>query len=372
VRVWAVIMSNPLEVTFLRDTHHGGTSSQPQDVADQLAAFIDAATQSVDIAIYDFRLSDPSLVSTVIGALKQAADRGVTVRIGYDAGKPATATAATFAAIQADPAPPGTGDFLQGQLGGTPVQLEPIKAGGQLMHSKYVLRDAGTTKAAVWTGSTNFTDDAWTRQENNIITVHNHTMAASYEADFNQMWSTGTITGAGLHGSGHARPGGHALGWDFCPGDGPAVNTALAARVHGAKERLVIAAKVLTSHEVLGALATAVGKGIPLTGIYDSGQMNPIVKEWKANPNNTAVVAAWETVSAQLHHKSSVPYTPTGVHNFMHLKVLLTDDVLTTGSYNFSANAEHNAENQLHTSDPATVTAYGDYLATVISAYPHL
>jgi phosphatidylserine/phosphatidylglycerophosphate/cardiolipin synthase-like enzyme len=365
-------MSNAIEVSFLRDTHHGGPSDQPQRVADQLAAFVDAATQSVDIAIYDFRLSDPSLVSTVIGSLKQAADRGVAVRIGYDAGKPATATARTFAAIQADPAPPGTGDFLNGQLGGTPVQLKPIKAGSQLMHSKYVLRDAATPGAAVWTGSTNFTDDAWTRQENNIVIVHNHTMGASYETDFAQMWSTGTITGAGLHGSGHARPGGHALGWDFCPGDGPAINTALAGRVHGAKERLVIAAMVLTSHEVLSALATAVRKGISLTGIYDSGQMDPIVKEWRANPKDTAVVADWETVSAQLHHKRSQPYTPTGVHNFMHLKVLLADDVLTTGSYNFSANAEHNAENQLHLSDPTTVSAYAEYLATVTGAYPRL
>ncbi|MDX6231029.1 MAG: hypothetical protein QOI76_4419, partial [Frankiales bacterium] len=60
-----------------------------------------------------------------------------------------------------------------------------------------------------------------------------------------------------------------------------------------------------------------------------------------------------------------------GTHNFMHLKVLLADDVLTTGSYNFSANAEHNAENQLHVNDPAAVSAYADFLDTVIAAYPH-
>jgi phosphatidylserine/phosphatidylglycerophosphate/cardiolipin synthase-like enzyme len=53
----------------------------------------------------------------------------------------------------------------------------------------------------------------------------------------------------------------------------------------------------------------------------------------------------------------------------MHLKVLIADDEVTTGSYNFSANAERNAENQIHFTDPATVTAYTDYLATVIAAY---
>jgi phosphatidylserine/phosphatidylglycerophosphate/cardiolipin synthase-like enzyme len=363
-------MNDAISVTFLRDHAHGGPTGQAQAVADQLSAFIAAATSSIDLAIYDFRLSDPALVSTVIGALIDAADRGVTVRIGYDAGKPAVATAATFAALQADPAPPGTGDFLHAQLGDSKVTLQPIKAGSQLMHSKYVIRDAASAKAAVWTGSANFTDDAWNRQENNIITIVSHPVATAYRTDFDEMWASGTILGAGKGDIGHTQLGGHNVGWDFCPGDGAAVNKALAARVKGAKSRLVVAAMVLTSHEVLGALAAAVDRGVPLSGIYDSGQMNPIVKEWRLNPKDTAVVADWEKVSAHLAHKASAPYTPTGIHNFMHLKVLLADSVLTTGSYNFSANAEHNAENQVHVADPATVDAYANYLATVIAAYP--
>lgn len=53
----------------------------------------------------------------------------------------------------------------------------------------------------------------------------------------------------------------------------------------------------------------------------------------------------------------------------MHLKVLITDDTLTTGSYNFSGNAERNAENQIHLDDPDTVAAYADYLGAVVSTY---
>lgn len=363
-------MNDAVNVTFLRDLKHGGSAGQAQSVADQLAGFVEAARTSVDIAIYDFRLSDSARVSTVIGALTAAADRGVAVRVGYDAGKPAVANAETFAALQADPAPPGTGDFLTSQLGGTKVALQPIKAGSQLMHSKYVIRDAASARAAVWTGSTNFTDDAWSRQENNILTVASNATATAYRKDFDQMWASGTIIGTGKGDIGHTHIGGHNVGWDFCPGDGPAVNKALAARVSGAKHRLVVAAMVLTSHEVLGALAAAVDRGVPLTGIYDSGQMDPIVKEWRLNPKDAAVVADWEKVSAHLAHKRSQPYTPTGTHNFMHLKVLLADDVLTTGSYNFSANAEHNAENQVHVADPATVTAYAGFLDAVIAAYP--
>jgi phosphatidylserine/phosphatidylglycerophosphate/cardiolipin synthase-like enzyme len=53
----------------------------------------------------------------------------------------------------------------------------------------------------------------------------------------------------------------------------------------------------------------------------------------------------------------------------MHLKVLLSDDVITTGSYNFSANAERNAENQITLNAPDVVAAYADYLSAVIVAY---
>ena len=43
--------------------------------------------------------------------------------------------------------------------------------------------------------------------------------------------------------------------------------------------------------------------------------------------------------------------------------------MLTTGSYNFSQNAERNAENQIHLTDPTTVNLYHDYLTTIINAY---
>jgi phosphatidylserine/phosphatidylglycerophosphate/cardiolipin synthase-like enzyme len=74
-------------------------------------------------------------------------------------------------------------------------------------------------------------------------------------------------------------------------------------------------------------------------------------------------------VSAHLVAKRSTPYSPSGPHDFMHLKVLLADDEVTTGSYNFSANAERNAENQIHLTDPDTVTAYAGFLDAVVAAY---
>ena len=211
-------MTTVPDVTFLRDTQHGGPADQASTIAAKLAAFAAAATTSLDIAIYDFRLSDPALVATVVDALADAAARGVVVRIAYDAGKPDTADANTFAALQADPAPPGTAEWVTDHFADTAVATEAITAGRQLMHSKYIVRDAGGSGSpAVWTGSTNFTDDAWNRQENNIIILPGVAIAADYRKDFDQMWTAGAITGSGAHDAGTAPLGAGTVGLGLQP-----------------------------------------------------------------------------------------------------------------------------------------------------------
>jgi phosphatidylserine/phosphatidylglycerophosphate/cardiolipin synthase-like enzyme len=360
---------DPISVIFLRDVDHGGSADQLASTAEALAQFVSAAAQSVDIAIYDFRLSDLSAVDTVVTAVRAAAARGVTVRIGYDAGKPARADSATFSVWEADPAPPGTAEWVSEHFSDTTVQTLPVVGGHYLMHSKYVVRDAGTEAGCVWTGSTNFTDAAWTRQENNIITIADEQLANAYRADFDELWAGGRISGTARGSQGTDTVGAGTLGWDFCPGDGVAVNTAVAQRITDATQRVIVASMVLTSPQVLTALGEAIDRGVALSGIYDSGQMDPIVHRWTTNSHDAQQLATWEKVSQHLVAKRSAPYSTTGPHDFMHLKVMVSDDVLTTGSYNFSTNAEHNAENQLHLTDPTTLNRYIDYLTMVIETY---
>lgn len=363
-------MTNPISVSFLCDVEHGGSPEQLGSVANELAEFVAAATTSLDIAIYDFRLADPNAAAAVVGALGAAADRGVAVRIGFDAGKPARASSATFAMWEADPAPVGTAQWVSDRFSATLVRTRPIVGGHQLMHNKYIVRDADTEQAVVWTGSTNFTDAAWTRQENNIITIADAQLAAGYRADFDQLWGSGQLADTGRDEAGTTAVGEGNVGWDFCPGDGQAVNAALAERITAATQRVIVASMVLTSPDVLTALATAADRGVPVSGIYDGGQMDPIVRRWQQHATHNQLFATWQKVAQHLVAKRSAPYSETGPHDFMHLKVLISDDVLTTGSYNFSRNAERNAENQIHLTDSTTVDAYVDYLDQVIAAYP--
>ncbi len=54
----------------------------------------------------------------------------------------------------------------------------------------------------------------------------------------------------------------------------------------------------------------------------------------------------------------------------MHNKVIVADDTVITGSYNFSINAQLNAENILFIESPSVALAYRAYIRRVVQRYP--
>ena len=130
---------------------------------DRLVAFVDGARQSLDLAVYDAHLDIGG--DRLIGALDAAEARGVRVRAVYNDDHP------KHAAI-----PPPTGaPSLLAQLAKA-VPSTAIPGIPDLMHDKYIVRDADT----VWTGSTNWTDDAWSRMENLVVTIPSADLAAAF------------------------------------------------------------------------------------------------------------------------------------------------------------------------------------------------
>ena len=51
------------------------------------------------------------------------------------------------------------------------------------MHHEYAVRDSET----VWCGSTNWTVDSWTRQENAVITVASPGLAGCFRENFEEL-----------------------------------------------------------------------------------------------------------------------------------------------------------------------------------------
>lgn len=357
-----------IEVTFLKD----GEAGQAVKVATQLANFINAAQHSLHIAIYDFRLSQPELSTLVTKALTDRADSGVEVKIGFYAGKPAHSSKGDkqdiiemnmddFAEVGGDPAPSDIGEFLSHPPKN--IQVKGI-TGQKLMHNKYIVRDANTDNAALWTGSANFTDDAWTYQENNIIQIDSPQLCAYYENDFQELWVAGDIKSTGVGDTGTVQASQTSIDVAFSPGEGKTIDHLISQLISSARKRIKVASMVLTSHAILGALDDAIRfKQVnDFSGIYDATQMNHIVKLWQKSSNSTGIASTFQDVASHLVGKHSTPYSPTGKHDFMHNKVVVCDNAVVTGSFNFSRNATFNSENMLILHSKALADRYAEYI----------
>jgi phosphatidylserine/phosphatidylglycerophosphate/cardiolipin synthase-like enzyme len=333
---------------------------RPEEVAALLAEFLDAAETSLHLAVYDFRLRD-DLAAPVVEALRRKAENGVDVRIAFDAGKKSVA----FHRVGADPAPTGTRTFVEHL--GPKVGSRAITGGDpqmpMLMHHKYVVRDGHTSKGAVWTGSTNFTNDSWTLQENNIVRLDSPELCGYYENDFDELWTRGDIATTGLHDHGTVPMGERSITVTFAPGDGRTIDHDIAAHIAGARRRIKVASMLITSGSILGALrdALATSQVDEFGGVYDRTQMEDVFGQWQGSPAEWKI-DAFAKVSAELAGKRSHHFQPDSPHNFMHNKVLVTDDTVITGSYNLSNSAIQNAENVLMIRDPDLAHRYCVYI----------
>ncbi len=329
--------ASDLEVSFLED------GAQPADqVAGELAAFLDAAQSSLDIAIYDLNLQGPAQ-ERVGTAIQDAAQRGVQVRLLYNV---------DFA--NPIPVPPPSQpnlDFIA-HLG---IPSRAISGIPSLMHHKYALRDAGTDRGGVWTGSTNWTEDAWTREENVILRLTSAGLAEAYRQDFEQLWTSGRVSR-----SGRIDPAPIDLAYAgqrvsarvfFSPGRGRQMAHLVAEHLGRARRRVRICSPVITAGPILGTLAELAERAnrIEIAGIYDRTQMAEVLHQWQADPHAAWKAPAFACIATRLPFaaKVSTPYAPGSVHDYMHAKITVVDTAVLTGSYNLSHSGEENAENLL-------------------------
>jgi phosphatidylserine/phosphatidylglycerophosphate/cardiolipin synthase-like enzyme len=311
-----------------------------------VAGFLAGAEKSLDLALYDFDLEQPT-AKLVASALLEAKRRGVKVRLAFnvDHDKPIP-----------EPAPPRADPELVDSLD---VPTRRIPGVPDLMHHKYVVRDG----SAVWTGSANWTDDSWSREENVIAVVQSEALARLYAADFEQIWKTRDVSRTGFVDPNPVRVGETKVRAWFSPGHGEAMATRIAHRVKRAKKRIRVCSPVLTSGPILGALAEAVSDGkVEVAGVVDATQMKGVYYQWKLNGNSAWKVPLIQCVfgRAPFTGKNSTPYGQGDVHDYMHAKVVVADDYVFTGSYNLSHSGEQNAENTLEIRDGALA----DRLAT--------
>lgn len=265
-----------------------------------LASAIDSAERTVDLAAYDLDLW------SIQDAVIRAHDRGLRVRL------------VTESDHMDEP------EVKALQAAGVPMRGDNRSP---LMHHKFVVIDG----EEVWTGSMNLTVNGAYRNNNNLIRLSSPWLAESYGEEFDEMFvyeRFGALSLPDLPALG-AQVGGTPVEVLFSPDDG--VGPRIVALISAAQDSLQIMAFNLTLDTIAEAIVERSSAGLLIQGLFDAGQAN--------NQGSDVDLLA----------EAGIDIALDGNPRKMHHKVIVIDgEIVITGSYNFSRNAEEkNDENVL-------------------------
>jgi phosphatidylserine/phosphatidylglycerophosphate/cardiolipin synthase-like enzyme len=346
-------MNSPIELLTLTD---GG---QPASrIAAEIATFLNDARRSLDLAVYDVRL-ETEAGALVLASLLAAHQRGLRVRLMYNVDHPGPI---------AVPPPPETRPEAIEAL---PVETRGIAGIPDLMHHKFCVRDG----VDVWTGSMNWTEDSWTRQENVVVRVLGaDRLAFAFTLGFEELWQRGAVEGTGtVEPRPVELPDGVTVRPWFTPGHGDALSHRVAKHIGRARKRVRIASPVLTAGPILGTLVEVVNeRRCSVVGVVDDTQVDDVFRQWSRNRVSAWKIPLLHTILERgaFSGKPSTPWAPDGIQDFMHAKVVVCDDVSFVGSFNFSRSGERNAENVVEIHDAVTADTLTGYVEDVKERYP--
>lgn len=284
---------------------------------EQLVAFINRATKTIDLADYDFDLEN------VANALAQAKARGVRVRMVTD----------TDTLTNNDPAiQKAFGILKQANI---PIVDDQRPA---IMHNKFLVVD----NAAVWTGSWNFTTGDTYRLNNNAITIQSPPLAQNYTAEFEKMFMQrqfGPNKPAGVPNPVLTINGVRVENY-FAPED--KVASRIVAKINQAKQSIHFMAFSFTNDAIGSAIIDRAQAGVQTAGVFETTGSNTKYSEYgKMKQAGLDVL------------QDGNPYV-------MHHKVIIIDGrEVIFGSFNFTDNADKdNDENLLIIDDPTLAQAF--------------
>ena len=280
-----------------------------------LAMSIDLARLSVDAAIYDLDLW------SIRDALLRAYRRGVSVRIVTESDnidRPEI-QALKDAGIQV------LGDRREG-----------------LMHNKFIVID----QLDVWSGSMNYTlSDAYGNY-NNLVRIRSIKLAEDFTTEFEEMFLDDLFGPDTRAATPHSTVmiNGTTVEVYFSPDDNVAQH--IIQLIREARQNIAFLAFSFTSDEIADAMLDRALAGITVTGIFDHSQVG----------SNTG------GEYTRLRSKG-LDVRQIGGQSLLHDKVIIIDNqIVITGSYNFSNNAEkHNDENCIIIHNSQIAKQYTDH-----------
>ncbi len=260
-----------------------------------LIANLETARRTIDAATYDFNL--PSMADALINAH----NRGLIVRLVTD-----------------------TDTLVEEEVqrivdAGVPVVDDGRNA---IMHDKFIIVDG----RVVWTGSWNFSQNDTYRNNNNFIGIAAPEIVANYQVVFNAMFEKREF---GRASSSHIpypefSVQGTLIENYFSPDGGVAEH--ILPILQGAQKSIRFAAFSFTRDDFSRALIERAQAGVMVQGVYETRQVN-----------------AGSDQSYQQLQQAGLTVLLDGNRYTMHHKFFVVDDqIVITGSYNFSKSAEEN------------------------------
>lgn len=291
---------SPTITVYFTDTERGslrgGTDAN-------LAAAIDAAQLSVDVAAYDLDLW------SVRDALIRAHQRGIQVRM---------VTESNYLEN------PEVQDLLNAGIEILGDRMEG------LMHHKFVVIDG----QEVWTGSMNLTVNAAYRNNENYLRIFSPQLAENYEQEFEEMFTEDRFGPNSRYGNTpnpQIEVDGITIENYFSPDDRPAAR--IVELLESAQQSIVFMAFSFTRDDFAQAMLARARAGVTVRGVFESEQVESNGKNGEYGNLRAAGLDV---------HRDGNP-------RVMHHKVIIIDErIVITGSYNFSSSAEErNDENLL-------------------------
>jgi len=296
-----------------------------ETAADTIIKYLDAATETIDMAIYSF---DNSL--GIISALNDAHDRGVAVR---------------FVADDSDNNLESNLSYQILDIGEGNTSLRPGSA--QLfgiMHNKFIIIDADSAdpnKPLVFTGAMNFSNGQILEDPNDLISIQDQTLAKAYTLEMDEMMAGLFSDNKTNNTPKNFRVGGREVELYFSPNDD--IETAMENIIYSADEELYFAILAFTRTNIAFAIENVHDDGVVVAGIIDVFMQN-LAQETIVNALGDFVVED-NNGSLFMHHKFMV-VDP----NFVD-----SDPTVITGSTNWSNNAFFNSDENMIIIHDATI-----------------
>jgi phosphatidylserine/phosphatidylglycerophosphate/cardiolipin synthase-like enzyme len=97
-----------------------------------------------------------------------------------------------------------------------------------------------------------------------------------------------------------------------------------------------------------------------------------VLRQWEADGQAHWKVPLLHQVIAgtEFSGKRSTPYRPDAVHDYMHAKITVADDVAFVGSFNLSRSGEMNAEGVLELRGARIADELAGYIDSIRARFP--